>query len=259
MSKQRAKLVVGNWKMHGRLADNAVLLRAVAQGVAELPENVQVGVCVPYPYLAQAQSLLEGGRVVWGAQDVSAHAQGAYTGEVAAPMIVEFGASLAIVGHSERRAYHCESAELVAVKTQRALEAGLTPIVCVGETLEEREAGATEQVVGAQLDAVLAKLSAQEVARIIVAYEPVWAIGTGKSATSQQAQDVHAFLRARLVAKGAAAADVPLLYGGSVKPENAEELFRQPDIDGGLIGGASLKDQDFLAICHAAGALSVAL
>lgn len=242
--------------MHGRLADNTVLLEAVAQGAAELPENVRVGVCVPFPYLAQAQSLLAGSRVAWGAQDVSAHTQGAYTGEVAAPMVVDFGASLAIVGHSERRNYHGESAELVAVKTQRVLEAGLTPIVCIGETLEQREAGETGQVVGTQLDAVLAKLSPQEAARIVVAYEPVWAIGTGKSATSQQAQDVHAFLRARLVAKGAA--DVPLLYGGSVKPENAEELFRQPDIDGGLIGGASLKYKDFLAICEAAGAVSVA-
>jgi triosephosphate isomerase (TIM) len=257
MSKQRAKLVVGNWKMHGRLAGNAVLLEAVAQGAAELADTVNVGVCVPSPYLAQAQALLEGSRVVWGVQDVSAFTSGAYTGEVAAPMAVDFGASLAIVGHSERRAYHRESSELVAVKAQRALEAGLTPIVCVGETLEERDAGATEHVVGAQLDEVLAKLSVEEAARIVVAYEPVWAIGTGKSATSQQAQDVHAFLRARLAAKGVAVAEVPLLYGGSVKPENAEELFRQPDIDGGLIGGASLKDQDFLAICKAAGAVSV--
>jgi triosephosphate isomerase len=255
MSKQRAKLVVGNWKMHGRLAGNAVLLQAVAQGAGSLPDDVRVGVCVPAPYLAQAQALLQGSRVVWGVQDVSAYMQGAYTGEVAAPMAVDFGSSLAIVGHSERRAYHRESAELVAVKTQRALEAGLTPIVCVGETLEEREAGKTEKVVGLQLDEVLATLSPEEAARIVLAYEPVWAIGTGKSATSQQAQDVHAFLRARLAAKGAG--DVALLYGGSVKPENAEELFRQPDIDGGLIGGASLKDQDFLAICKAAGAVSV--
>ncbi|SMG47040.1 triose-phosphate isomerase [Paraburkholderia susongensis] len=257
MSKQqRAKLVVGNWKMHGRLAANATLLQAVAQGSGELPADVRVGVCVPGVYLAQTQALLEGSRVEWGVQDVSAFTHGAYTGEVAAPMVTDFGAMLAIVGHSERRAYHRESAELVAVKTQRALEAGLTPIVCVGETLEEREAGSTEQVVGAQLDEVLAKLSAQEAARLVVAYEPVWAIGTGKSATAEQAQAVHAFLRARLAAKGAA--DVPLLYGGSVKPENAEELFRQPDIDGGLIGGASLKDQDFLAICRAAAVTSVA-
>ncbi|MFM0738956.1 triose-phosphate isomerase [Paraburkholderia xenovorans] len=258
MSKQRTKLVVGNWKMHGRLAENAVLLQAVAQGAGELSADVRVGVCVPGPYLAQAQSLLSGSRVVWGAQDVSAFTQGAYTGEVAASMVVDFGASLVIVGHSERRAYHRESSELVAVKAQRVLEAGLTPVVCVGETLEEREAGSTEQVVGDQLDAVLVKLSDVEAARIVVAYEPVWAIGTGKSATSEQAQAVHAFLRSRLAAKGAAVADVPLLYGGSVKPENAEELFRQPDIDGGLIGGASLKAQDFLAICKAAGAASVA-
>jgi triosephosphate isomerase len=256
MSKQRAKLVVGNWKMHGRLAENAALLQAVAQGAGELPEGVRVGVCVPCPYLAQAQSLLEGSRVAWGVQDVSAHTHGAYTGEVAAAMAVEFGATLAIVGHSERRAYHRERSEVVAIKTQRALEAGITPIVCVGETLEEREAGTTEQVVGAQLDAVLARLSQEEAARIVVAYEPVWAIGTGKSATSDQAQQVHAFLRGRLAAKGAAVADVPVLYGGSVKPDNAEELFRQADIDGGLIGGASLKDTDFLAICNAAQAVA---
>ncbi|RFU43806.1 triose-phosphate isomerase [Paraburkholderia sp. DHOC27] len=255
MPKQRAKLVVGNWKMHGRLAENAALLEAVAQGAAELPESVRVGVCVPFPYLAQAQALLAGSRVAWGAQDVSEHTQGAYTGEVAAAMIVDFGSSLVVVGHSERRTYHHEGAELVAVKTQRALEAGLTPIVCVGETLEQREAGEMHQVVGEQIDAVLAKLSAQEAVRIVVAYEPIWAIGTGKSATSQQAQEVHAFLRERLVAKGAQ--DVPLLYGGSVKPENAEELFREPDIDGGLVGGASLKYKDFLAICEAAGAVSV--
>lgn len=244
--------------MHGRLAENAALLQAVARGAGELPADVRVGVCVPTPYLAQAQSLLDGSRVMWGVQDVSAFTQGAYTGEVSAQMVTDFAATFAIVGHSERRAYHRESAELVAVKTQRALEAGLTPIVCVGETLEEREAGATEQVVGAQLDEVLAKLSVQEAARIVVAYEPVWAIGTGKSATAGQAQAVHAFLRGRLAAKGAEIAGVPLLYGGSVKPDNAEELFRQQDIDGGLIGGASLKDQDFLAICKAAAATTAA-
>jgi triosephosphate isomerase len=252
MTKQRSKLVVGNWKMHGRLAANAALLEGVARGAQALPADVRVGVCVPSPYLAQAQALLGGSRVLWGAQDVSAHEQGAYTGEVAAGMVADFEAALAIVGHSERRAYHGESSELVALKTQRALAAGLTPIVCVGETLEERESGATERVVGAQLDAVLAVLSVEEAARVVVAYEPVWAIGTGKSATSEQAQQVHAFLRARLAAKGAQVADVPLLYGGSVKPENAAELFRQADIDGGLIGGASLKEGDFLAICAAA-------
>ncbi|MCX4165501.1 MULTISPECIES: triose-phosphate isomerase [Paraburkholderia] len=254
MSKQRTKLVVGNWKMHGRLADNAVLLEAVAQGVRGLQGAVKVGVCVPHPYLAQTQALLAGSPVQWGSQDVSAHEQGAYTGEVAADMVAEFAATLAIVGHSERRGYHHESADVVGIKAERALAAGLTPIVCVGETLEQHEAGLAQQVVGGQLDAVLAKLSPADAARIVVAYEPVWAIGTGKSATAAQAQDVHAFLRARLAQKGAAVGAVTLLYGGSVKPENAQELFGQQDIDGGLIGGASLKAQDFLAICSAAAA-----
>ena len=240
--------------MHGRLQPNAALLQAVAAGARALPAAVRVSVCVPYPYLAQAQTLLEGSPLAWGSQDVSAHEQGAFTGEVAAEMVAEFGATYAIVGHSERRAYHLESQELVATKARRALAAGLTPIVCVGETLEQREAGRTRDVVGDQLAVVLALLSAQEAARVVVAYEPVWAIGTGKSATSAQAQEVHAFLRERLAAKGAEVARVPLLYGGSVKPDNAAELFGQPDIDGGLIGGASLKDADFLAICAAAAA-----
>lgn len=254
MSIQRSKLVVGNWKMNGRLAVNAALLEGVARGAQALPQDVGIGVCVPHPYLAQSQAMLGGSRVAWGAQDVSPHEHGAYTGEVAAGMIVDFEATFVIVGHSERRQYHGESPELVAAKTKQALAAGLTPIVCVGESLEQRECGATESVVGAQLDAVLDVLSTEEAARIVVAYEPVWAIGTGKSATSEQAQQVHAFLRARLAAKDAAAANVPLLYGGSVKPDNAAELFRQADIDGGLIGGASLKAEDFLAICAAAAA-----
>ncbi|MEA3104503.1 triose-phosphate isomerase [Caballeronia mineralivorans] len=249
---KRAKLVIGNWKMHGRLAENAVLLQTVAAGAATLRKGVRTGVCVPAPYLAQAHALLGGSLAAWGVQDVSAHVQGAYTGEVAAGMAADFGATFAIVGHSERRAYHCEHSDLVAVKALRALEAGLTPIVCVGETLEQRDNGSTEQVVGTQLEAVLLMLSEEQVAKIVVAYEPVWAIGTGKSATTEQAQQVHAFLRAQLASKGAAVANVPLLYGGSVKPENAEELFAQQDIDGGLIGGASLKSNDFLAICQAA-------
>ncbi|MBO2947274.1 triose-phosphate isomerase [Burkholderia pseudomallei] len=250
MSKQRIKRVIGNWKMHGRLSGNEALLDEVAQGAQAVPEHVGIGVCVPFPYLAQARARLHGGRVAWGAQDVSAHEQGAFTGEVAAGMVAEFGAAYAIVGHSERRAYHGESNEIVAAKAQRALAAGLTPVVCVGETLAEREAGATERGVGVQLAAVLAVLSQDEAARIVVAYEPVWAIGTGRSATAEQAQQVHAFLRGRLAAKGAER--VSLLYGGSVKADNAAELFSQPDIDGGLIGGASLKSGDFLAICRAA-------
>lgn len=250
MSKQRSKLVVGNWKMHGRLAENDALLGALAHGVAALGTGVRLGVCVPYPYLAQACARLAGTPLACGAQDVSAHTHGAYTGEVAAGMVAEFGAVFAIVGHSERRAYHTESAELVAVKTQRALQAGLTPIVCVGETLDERDAGRTEHVVGAQLAAVLDPLAPQEVAKLVVAYEPVWAIGTGKSASAAQAQQVHAYLRALIDAKGGT--DVSLLYGGSVKPSNARELFLQANIDGGLIGGASLSATDFLAIGAAA-------
>jgi len=249
---KRAKLVIGNWKMHGRLVENAVLLQAVAAGAATLQKGVRAGVCVPAPYLAQAQALLGGSVAAWGVQDVSAHVQGAYTGEVAASMAADFGATFAIVGHSERRAYHCEHSDLVAVKAQRALEAGLTPIVCVGETLEQRDNGSTEQVVSTQLETVLLMLSEEQAAKIVVAYEPVWAIGTGKSATTEQAQQIHAFLRVQLASKGAAVSNVPVLYGGSVKPENAEELFAQQDIDGGLIGGASLKSNDFLAICQAA-------
>ncbi|MGS1004572.1 triose-phosphate isomerase [Burkholderia glumae] len=250
MSTQRVKRVIGNWKMHGRLDGNRALLGEVLDGALAVSADVEIGVCVPFPYLAQVGELLAGSRVASGAQDVSAHEQGAYTGEVAGAMIAEFGAKYVLVGHSERRTYHGESSNLVAVKAQRALGAGLTPVVCVGETLAEREAGSTETVVGAQLDAALALLSDQEAARIVVAYEPVWAIGTGKSASSEQAQQVHAFLRSRLAAKGVE--QVSVLYGGSVKPDNARELFGQPDIDGGLIGGASLKGGDFLAICRAA-------
>jgi triosephosphate isomerase len=256
MAEQRVKWVIGNWKMHGRLAENAALLQAVADGAAAMADAIRIGVCVPTPYLAQAQSLLAGKSLAWGVQDISTYTHGAYTGEVAAEMAGEFGATLAIVGHSERRAYHAESSELVASKARRALQAGLTPIVCIGETLEEREAGTTEAVVGAQLDAVLNLLSVEEARRIVVAYEPVWAIGTGRSATAEQAQEVHAFLRARLVQKDASLACVALLYGGSVKPENAQTLFGQADIDGGLIGGASLKSEDFLAICEQAKAAS---
>ncbi len=258
MAEQRVKWVVGNWKMHGRLAENASLLQAIAEGAGPMADVVRIGVCVPAPYLAQAQAVLSARPLAWGVQDISTYTHGAYTGEVAAEMACEFGATLAIVGHSERRAYHAESSDLVAAKARRALEAGLTPIVCLGETLDEREAGTTEAVVGAQLDAVLNLLSNEEAARIVIAYEPVWAIGTGRSATADQAQEVHAFLRARLVQKNAALARVALLYGGSVKPENAQALFGQSDIDGGLIGGASLKSEDFLAICAAAKAASVA-
>jgi triosephosphate isomerase (TIM) len=245
------KLVVGNWKMHGRLSDNAALLAAIAAGLPP-GDAVRVGVCVPFPYLAQAQAVLAATPIQWGAQDVSAHLQGAYTGEVSASMAAEFGATFALIGHSERRTCHAECDDAVAAKTLRALDAGLTPVVCVGETDAQREAGLTEAVVGAQLRAVLAALSAEQVARIVVAYEPVWAIGSGKSASVAQAQQVHAFLRSVLAETSAAAAGVALLYGGSVNPDNAAELFGAADIDGGLIGGASLKAADFLAVCAAA-------
>lgn len=246
MPEQRVKRVIGNWKMHGRLDANQRLLTEVARGAENLPAGVAV--CVPFPYLAQVQSALQGSQVAWGVQDVSAHEEGAYTGEVAAGMVGEFGACYAIVGHSERRMHHGERDAVVAAKARRSLDVGLTPVVCIGETLEQREAEQTEAVVLAQLDAVLQTLSAAEAARIVVAYEPVWAIGTGRSATAEQAQHVHGLLRMRLTAKGAA--NVALLYGGSVKPSNAEQLFSQPDIDGGLIGGASLQSDDFLAIAE---------
>lgn len=247
----RRKLVAGNWKMNGNSAVNAVLLAGIKAGIGQ--PACDVAVCVPAPYLAQCQCVLTDSIVAWGAQDISMHDSGAYTGEVSAAMVSDFACRYVIVGHSERRAYFCESDELIAQKAKRALTSGLTPIVCVGETLAQREAGETDSVVGRQIDAVLAAIAADDVAKMVVAYEPVWAIGTGKTATPQMAQEVHAMLRLRLAAKNeAAAASVQILYGGSMKPENAEELMAMPDIDGGLIGGAALKAADFLAIVRAA-------
>ena len=247
----RRKLVAGNWKMNGSLAANAALVAGIKEGL--VAQACDVAVCVPAPYLAQVQALVAGSPVGLGAQDMSAHASGAYTGEVSASMLQEFGVQYVILGHSERRAYHGESDAAVAAKTVAALKAGLVPLVCVGETLEQREAGQTNAVVGGQLDVVLAALSVEEAARIVVAYEPVWAIGTGKTATPEMAQEVHAMLRARLGAKSVeAAAKVCILYGGSMKPDNAQQLLAMGDIDGGLIGGAALKAADFLAIINAA-------
>ncbi len=244
----RQKLVIGNWKMHGSLAANAALL----EGIKAAPARAKLAVCAPFPYLAQCQTLLSGSQVAWGAQDVSSEARGAFTGEVAASMLGEFGCGYALVGHSERRTYHGETDAVVAAKALRALEFDIVPVVCVGETLAEREAGQTEAVVGRQLQAVLDALSIEQLGRIVLAYEPVWAIGTGKTATSAQAQEVHAALRARVAAKDTGvAARMAILYGGSVKPDNAAELFSMSDIDGGLIGGASLKADDFLAIGNA--------
>ena len=247
----RRKLVVGNWKMNGSRTSNAVLLSEIVAGLAA--SGAASAVCVPAPYLAQCQAQLAGTALGWGAQDVSAHASGAYTGEISTAMLQDFGCGYVVIGHSERRAYHGESDAQVAAKTVAALAAGITPIVCIGETLAQREAGQTDAVVAQQLGAVLAAISADDVAKLVLAYEPVWAIGTGKTATPQMAQDVHQVLRAQLAAKNAvAAAGVQILYGGSMKPENAKELMAMPDIDGGLIGGAALKAADFLAIIHAA-------
>jgi triosephosphate isomerase len=246
----RRKLVVGNWKMHGSRAANAELLAAL---LAARPYAADVAVCTPFVFLSETAATLAGSDDVrWGAQDVSRHEQGAYTGEVSASMLHECGCRYALVGHSERRAYHAESDELVAAKAQAALARGVTPIVCVGETLAERDAGATEAVVKRQLSVVIHAL-AHCAAEMVVAYEPVWAIGTGRTASPEQAQAVHAVLRAQLQAATGHAERMRILYGGSVKADNAKSLFAMPDIDGGLIGGASLKAADFIAICRAAG------
>ena len=248
----RRTLIAGNWKMNGNQAANALLLAGLQDGIGS--SAVQVAVCAPAPYLFQCQAALSATAIGWGAQDLSVHAAGAYTGEVSAAMLQDFGCSHVIVGHSERRSNHAEDDATVALKVAAALAAGLTPIVCVGETLAQREAGQTQSVVSRQLDAVLDTLAANQAGLLVVAYEPVWAIGTGKTATPEMAQAVHAILRARLGAKAAdAGASVQILYGGSMKPDNARELLAMPDIDGGLIGGAALKAADFLAIIHAAG------
>lgn len=247
----RRKLIAGNWKMNGSLAANAALLSGIKADLGQ--PSCEVAVCVPAPYYAQCRELLDGGLVAWGGQDVSMHESGAYTGEVSGAMLGEFGCKYVIVGHSERRSYHGEGSDMVAKKTVRALQSGLTPIVCVGESLAERESGQTDAIVGGQIDAVLAAVDAAELGNIVIAYEPVWAIGTGKTATPQMAQDVHAMLRSRLASKNRCAAEtVQILYGGSMKPDNAQDLLAMADIDGGLIGGASLKAVDFLAIVRAA-------
>jgi triosephosphate isomerase (TIM) len=246
------KLVVGNWKMHGSRAFNADLIQGLLS--ADLPgtaPRADVVVCPPFVYVAEVASLLQGSAISVGTQDIAVQVQGAFTGEVSPPMAVDVGARYAIVGHSERRAYHGETDALVANKAQAALAHGLVPIVCVGETLAEREANQTQAVVGRQLQAVIDVLGA-DITRVVVAYEPVWAIGTGKTASPEQAQAVHAYLRAQLTAAFADASKVPLLYGGSLKPDNAAQLFAQTDIDGGLIGGAALKAADFVAIARAA-------
>ncbi|MFM8844956.1 MAG: triose-phosphate isomerase [Gammaproteobacteria bacterium] len=261
----RRPMVAGNWKMHGARAANAVLLDGMLAGLGAgsaagaTGVTAEVVVCPPFVYLADAAQRLAGGSVQLGAQDVCAEpGSGAFTGEVAGSMLRDVGCSHVIVGHSERRALYGESDEWVARKTVAALAAGLTPIVCIGELLEERDAGRTHEVVGRQLAAVIGALRASapglaSLARCVVAYEPVWAIGTGRTATPEQAQDVHAYIRGRIGEGDATiAGSIRLLYGGSVKAGNARELFGMPDVDGGLIGGASLKAEEFVAIVAAA-------
>jgi triosephosphate isomerase len=248
----RVRCVAGNWKMHGSLTANQRLLDAVRAGADEV-DGVDCVVCVPFPYLAQAEGALRGSRVAVGAQTLSEHDIGAFTGEVSGAMLRDFGCRYVIVGHSERRALYGERDAQIAAKFVAAQRAGLTPILCVGETLEEREQGVTAEVVGRQLDAVLDAAGVAAFGAAVMAYEPVWAIGTGRTASPQQAQSVHEMVRARIAARDAqVGANVSILYGGSVKAGNAAELFAMPDVDGGLIGGASLVAEDFLSIVRAA-------
>lgn len=252
----RKYLVAGNWKMNGSNAANTGLIDGI---LAAQPgsDNVELLVCPPFPYLAAVAAQLAGSTVALGAQTVSEHEKGAFTGETAASMLVDTGCHYVLVGHSERRALYGESSDQVAAKFAAALAAGLKPVLCVGETLEEREAGKTEAVIDEQLGAVLEPSGVEAFKRAVIAYEPVWAIGTGKTATPEQAQDVHRHIRSRLAARDEATANaVQILYGGSVKGDNAAGLFSMPDIDGGLIGGASLKAPDFIAIAEAAASLS---
>jgi triosephosphate isomerase len=245
----KRQLIAGNWKMNGSTISNEALVKALVAGMAGA--TCQVAVCVPAPYLGQVQGLVAGTSVDLGAQDVSQHESGAFTGEVSASMLRDFATRFCLVGHSERRQYHGETDAVVALKAQRALAAGITPIVCVGETLAEREAGRTEEVVKRQLAAVI-HANGHCISEIVVAYEPVWAIGTGKTASPAEAQQVHAVLRAQLRAATAQSDRVLILYGGSMNATNAAELLSQLDIDGGLVGGASLKPADFLTIIAAA-------
>ncbi|MCL5668885.1 MAG: triose-phosphate isomerase [Gammaproteobacteria bacterium] len=248
----RRKLVAGNWKMNGSRRNAQALVEAIKQGAARL-ENVEVALCPPFVYLSEVGAQLAGSAILLGAQSLCDKPEGAYTGEIAGAMLRDVGCTYVIVGHSERRSLYGEDDALVALKAAAALGAGLKPILCVGETLQEREQSITETVVARQLDAILKTVGVEGLARGVIAYEPVWAIGTGRTASPAQAQEVHAYLRRRIAVHNATIADkIQILYGGSVKADNAAELFAMPDIDGGLIGGASLHAGQFLAICQAA-------
>jgi len=247
----RRRIVAGNWKLHGNREFAAALLDAVAE--APRPGDVDVVILPPLPYLGELSARYGAGGIDFGAQDVSANDSGAFTGEVSAAMLAEVGARYGLVGHSERREYHHESNTLIARKFRAAKRAGLVPILCVGETLEDREAGRTWWRLEQQLEPLLADGAVADLEGAVLAYEPVWAIGTGRTASPGQAQEVHAFLRGEIAQRDARiAGSLPILYGGSVKPDNAAELFAQADVDGGLVGGASLKAEDFLAIVRAA-------
>lgn len=247
----RPMIIAGNWKMNGTIAETESLAQALLDGDSR-SDRATVLVCPPFTSLQTVSKLLLGSHIAVGGQDMSEHEKGAYTGEVSAAMLLTAGATFVILGHSERRQFHAESDQLVNAKARLALSSGLTPIICIGETLEEREADRTEDVVGAQIDGTLARFSADDLKKTVIAYEPVWAIGTGRTATPEMAEAVHCFVREKLTAIDKPAADlVPILYGGSVKPSNAVALLSQPNIDGGLIGGASLNADDFIAIIKA--------
>lgn len=248
----RRILVAGNWKMNGSKVSIRELLDGIKQGMADVT-NADVCVGAPFVYLGEVESQLEGTAVAWGAQNISEHASGAFTGEISASMLNDFNCSYVIIGHSERRTLYGEDDALVVKKFAAVRAAGMIPVLCVGETLEEREKGVTEDVVARQIDAVIDVEGIAAIGDAVIAYEPVWAIGTGKTATPEQAQDVHEFIRKQLAAHdGAVAEKTRILYGGSMNAGNAAELLAKPDIDGGLIGGASLKAEDFLTICRAA-------
>lgn len=248
----RRKLVVGNWKMNGSLEQNRLLLEALVRHLGAV-RQVDIAVCLPYPYLFQAQAILAGSDIAWGAQNVATHEGGAYTGEVSAAMLKEFGSTYVIVGHSERTGAYCESDADVASKFAIAKQHGITPIFCVGETLQERESGVMEYAIANQLDAILSVSGGALLDQAVIAYEPVWAIGTNKTATPEQVRAAHSFIRERIAALHPGAAEsVRILYGGSVNPRNASQLLSMPDVDGGLIGRCALDADDFERICRAA-------
>ena len=248
----RRKIIAGNWKMNGTPGETEQLIRGLLAGDAK-SGHARVVVCPPFTALQTASKLVAGSHIAVGGQDMSQHDKGAFTGEISAAMLLTVGATFVILGHSERRQYHAETDQLVNAKAGKALAAGLTPIICVGETLDEREGGRTEAVVGKQIDGVLAGFSADALMKTVIAYEPVWAIGTGRTATPEMAEAVHCFVRAKLAAIDRTASEtVPILYGGSVNAKNAAALLSQPNIDGALVGGASLKADEFIAIIKAA-------